>query len=120
MCIRDSKMPFGATALDFAYDIHSKIGNSAISAKINHKLEPIAKMCIRDRFRADPCRVLFRSFSAWRKAFRGFPGRRRHGVPEPPERFPPRLSGFLRRASCLPGNPESSEIRGFRAIRAVS
>ena len=35
------KMPFGATALDFAYDIHSKIGNSAISAKINHNLEPI-------------------------------------------------------------------------------
>jgi len=35
------KMPFGATALDFAYDIHSKIGNNAISAKINHKLEPI-------------------------------------------------------------------------------
>ena len=35
------KMPFGATALDFAYDIHSKIGNSAIGAKINHKLEPI-------------------------------------------------------------------------------
>lgn len=35
------KMPFGATALDFAYEIHSKIGNSAISAKINHKLEPI-------------------------------------------------------------------------------
>ena len=35
------KMPFGATALDFAYDIHSKIGNSAISAKINHELEPI-------------------------------------------------------------------------------
>ena len=35
------KMPFGATALDFAYDIHSKIGNSAFSAKINHKLAPI-------------------------------------------------------------------------------
>ncbi|WP_304952807.1 bifunctional (p)ppGpp synthetase/guanosine-3',5'-bis(diphosphate) 3'-pyrophosphohydrolase [uncultured Alistipes sp.] len=35
------KMPFGATALDFAYEIHSKIGNKAISAKINHKLEPI-------------------------------------------------------------------------------
>ena len=35
------KLPFGATALDFAYDIHSKIGNNAISAKINHKLEPI-------------------------------------------------------------------------------
>ncbi len=35
------KMPYGATALDFAYDIHSKIGNNAISAKINHKLEPV-------------------------------------------------------------------------------
>ncbi len=35
------KLPHGATALDFAYDIHSKIGNCAISAKINHKLEPI-------------------------------------------------------------------------------
>ena len=35
------KMPYGATALDFAYDIHSKIGNNAISAKINHKLESI-------------------------------------------------------------------------------
>ena len=35
------KMPFGAMALDFAYDVHSKIGNNAISAKINHKLEPI-------------------------------------------------------------------------------
>ncbi|MBQ1979450.1 MAG: bifunctional (p)ppGpp synthetase/guanosine-3',5'-bis(diphosphate) 3'-pyrophosphohydrolase, partial [Alistipes sp.] len=35
------KMPFGSTALDFAYDIHSKIGNSAIGAKINHELKPI-------------------------------------------------------------------------------
>lgn len=35
------KMPFGSTALDFAYDIHSKIGNSAIGAKINHELKPV-------------------------------------------------------------------------------
>ncbi len=35
------KMPYGSTALDFAYDIHSKIGNNAIGAKINHELKPI-------------------------------------------------------------------------------
>ncbi len=35
-------MPYGSTALDFAYDIHTKIGNSAIAAKINHKIQPIS------------------------------------------------------------------------------
>ena len=34
-------MPHGATALDFAYDIHSKIGHKAIGAKINHVIKPI-------------------------------------------------------------------------------
>ncbi len=35
------KMPQGATALDFAYEIHTKVGHKAIGAKINHKIESI-------------------------------------------------------------------------------
>jgi len=34
-------MPQGSTALDFAYEIHSKIGNSAVGAKINHSIVSI-------------------------------------------------------------------------------
>lgn len=34
-------MPYGASALDFAYDIHTKIGDHAIGAKINHRIESI-------------------------------------------------------------------------------
>ncbi len=34
-------LPYGATALDLAYDVHTKIGNSAIGAKINHKIMPV-------------------------------------------------------------------------------
>ena len=34
-------LPKGSTALDFAFDVHSKIGSQAIGAKINHRLVPI-------------------------------------------------------------------------------
>lgn len=33
----------GATALDFAYDLHSNIGDHCIGAKVNHKLVPLSE-----------------------------------------------------------------------------
>jgi GTP pyrophosphokinase len=35
-------LPFGSSALDFAYEIHTEIGKKAIGAKINHKLVPLS------------------------------------------------------------------------------
>ena len=34
-------LPYGASALDFAYDVHTKIGNHAICAKVNHRMMPV-------------------------------------------------------------------------------
>jgi len=36
-------LPKGATALDFAYELHSNIGNTAIAAKVNHILVPLSQ-----------------------------------------------------------------------------
>jgi guanosine-3',5'-bis(diphosphate) 3'-pyrophosphohydrolase len=35
-------LPSGATALDFAFDIHTKVGENCIGAKVNHRLVPLS------------------------------------------------------------------------------
>lgn len=35
-------LPVGSTALDFAYSIHTKVGDQCLGAKLNHKLVPLS------------------------------------------------------------------------------
>ncbi len=35
------RLPAGSTVLDFAYDIHTKVGNQCSGARVNNKLKPI-------------------------------------------------------------------------------
>lgn len=39
---KEVPLPKGSTALDFAYDIHTQIGHTAIGAKVNHRLVPLS------------------------------------------------------------------------------
>ena len=36
-------IPKGSTVIDFAYDIHTDVGNHAIAAKVNHKMAPLSQ-----------------------------------------------------------------------------
>jgi guanosine-3',5'-bis(diphosphate) 3'-pyrophosphohydrolase len=36
------QLPLNATALDFAFEIHTDVGASCIGAKVNHKLVPLS------------------------------------------------------------------------------
>ncbi len=35
------KLPRGATVVDFAYDVHTDVGNRCVGAKVNHELVPL-------------------------------------------------------------------------------
>ena len=37
-------IPKGSTVIDFAYDIHTDVGNHAIAAKVNHKMAPLSQI----------------------------------------------------------------------------
>ncbi|MFO7977829.1 MAG: RelA/SpoT family protein, partial [Bacteroidales bacterium] len=37
-------LPVGSTALDFAYSIHTQVGNNCLGAKVSHKLVPLSQV----------------------------------------------------------------------------
>ncbi|MDR3187104.1 MAG: bifunctional (p)ppGpp synthetase/guanosine-3',5'-bis(diphosphate) 3'-pyrophosphohydrolase [Holosporaceae bacterium] len=60
-------LPRGATAVDFAYEIHTAIGNTCIGARINGKMSPL-KTVLRNGDRVDIITSLYQSpEAAWEK-----------------------------------------------------
>jgi len=41
------ELPTGATAVDFAYAVHTDVGNHCVSCRINRKLAPLSEPCKR-------------------------------------------------------------------------
>jgi GTP pyrophosphokinase len=60
-------LPRGATAVDFAYEIHTAIGNTCIGARINGKMSPL-KTLLRNGDRVDIITSLYQNpEAAWEK-----------------------------------------------------
>ena len=52
-------LPLGATALDFAYALHSNIGYHCIGAKVNHRLVPLSHPLTSGETHLEDCIFLF-------------------------------------------------------------
>ncbi len=62
------KLPKGSTVIDLAYEIHTEIGNKAIAAKVNHKLQPLSHVI----HSGDQVEILTSSKQAPKREWLGF------------------------------------------------
>ncbi len=62
------KLPKASTVIDLAYEIHTEIGNKAIAAKVNHKLQPLSHVL----HSGDQVEILTSSKQAPKREWLGF------------------------------------------------
>ncbi|MDD2385577.1 MAG: RelA/SpoT family protein [Bacteroidales bacterium] len=62
------KLPKASTVIDLAYEIHTEIGNTAIAAKVNHKLKPLSHVL----HSGDQVEILTSSKQAPKREWLGF------------------------------------------------